>query len=207
MEERSDGFTAIEDQYAGYEVFDQVGEKIGKVDDLFVDESDQPEYIGVKIGFLGTSSTLIPWEAVSSTDDEGRTITVATDKDTAKNGPSFDDDREITPEFEQQVYSYYGLSRSSGSESSGSYGSYYSEESTDAGTVLLCMSMGDTETGEFREHAITDEGVNQSRGDDLEDEDELRVQRTEEELAAGTREREAGQLKVRKRVRTDREQI
>src|SRR5215216_5333699 len=43
--------------------------------------------------------------------------------------------------------------------------------------------------------------------DDLEDEDELRVQRTEEELRAGTREREAGALNVRKRVRTDREQI
>ena len=204
-EERSDRFTAIEDRFAGYEVYDQSGSKIGKVDDLFVDESDQPEYIGVKMGFLGTSSTLIPWEAVSSTDDEGRAITVATDKDTAKNGPAFDDDREITPEFEQQVYSYYGLSRSSGSESSGSYGSYYSEESTDAGTVGPGMSMGDTETGEFREHAVNDEGVNQSQGDDLEDEDELRVQRTEEELAAGTREREAGALNVRKRVRTDRE--
>jgi uncharacterized protein (TIGR02271 family) len=205
MEERSDRFTAIEDRFAGYTVYDQAGEKIGKVDDLFVDESDQPEYIGVKMGFLGTSSTLIPWEAVSSTDDEGRAITVATDKDTVKNGPAFDDDRQITPEFEQQVYSYYGLSRSSGSD--GSYGSYYSEESTDAGTVGPGMSMGDTETGEFREHAITDEGVNQSRGDDLEDEDELRVQRTEEELRAGTRERQAGALNVRKRVRTDRERI
>ena len=81
------------------------------------------------------------------------------------------------------------------------------EESTDAGTVGPGMSMGDTESGEFREHALTDEGVNQSRGDDLEDEDELRVQRTEEELAAGTREREAGALNVRKRVRTDRERI
>src|SRR3712207_510702 len=59
MEERSDRFTAIEDRFAGYEVYDQNGEKIGKVDDLFVDESDQPEYIGVKMGFLGTSSTLI----------------------------------------------------------------------------------------------------------------------------------------------------
>src|SRR5918912_143274 len=126
-EHRSDRFTALEDQYAGYEVYDRSGEKIGKVDDLFVDEADQPEYIVVKMGFLGTSSTLIPWEAVSSTDDEGRTITVAIDKETAKNGPAFDDDREITPEFEQQVYSYYGLSRSSGSESSGSYGSYYSD--------------------------------------------------------------------------------
>jgi uncharacterized protein (TIGR02271 family) len=205
MEERSDRFTAVEDRFAGYEVYDQSGSKIGKIDDLFVDESDQPEYIGVKMGFLGTSSTLIPWEAVSSTDDEGRNVTVATDKDTAKNGPAFDDDREITPEFEQQVYSYYGLS--SGSSSSEGYGSYYSEESTDAGTVGPGMSMGDTESGEFREHAVSDEGVNQSQGDDLADEDELRVQRTEEELAAGTREREAGALNVRKRVRTDRERV
>src|SRR5215217_3444040 len=102
MEERSDRFTAIEDQYAGYTVYDQAGEKIGKVDDLFVDESNQPEYIGVKMGFLGTRSTLIPWEAVSSTDDEGRAITVATDKATTKNGPTFDDDKEITPEFENE---------------------------------------------------------------------------------------------------------
>jgi uncharacterized protein (TIGR02271 family) len=40
-----------------------------------------------------------------------------------------------------------------------------------------------------------------------EHEDELRVQRTEEELAAGTREREAGEVRVRKNIRTDREQV
>jgi uncharacterized protein (TIGR02271 family) len=202
-EERSDRFTAIEDRFAGYTVYDQSYEKIGNVDDLFVDENDQPEYIGVKMGFLGMSSTLIPMDMVR-VNDQRQLVEVAADKDYVKDGPTFDDDREITPEFEQQVYSYYGLSRSSGSEGSGSY---YSEESTDAGTVGPGMSMGDTETGEFREHALTDEGVNQSRGDDLEDEDELRVQRTEEELRAGTREREAGALNVRKRVRTDREQI
>jgi uncharacterized protein (TIGR02271 family) len=172
MEERSDRFTAIEDQYAGYEVYDQVGEKIGKVDDLFVDESDQPEYIGVKMGFLGTRSTLIPWETVSSTDDGGRAITVDADKATAKNGPAFDDDREITPEFENEVYSYYGLQRS--------------QTTTD-------------EPGAYEAYQDTAPSTT--------DEDELRVQRTEEEIAAGTREREAGQLKVRKRVRTDRETI
>jgi len=123
------------------------------------------------MGFLGTRSTLIPWDAVSTTDDEGRSITVDIDKDKAKNGPTFDDDREITPEFENEVYSYYGLSRSTSTEESGAYEGYYDETATAT------------------------------------DEDELRVQRTEEELAAGTREREAGQLKVRKRVRTDRETI
>ena len=40
-----------------------------------------------------------------------------------------------------------------------------------------------------------------------EHDNELRVQRTEEELAAGTREREAGDVRVQKNVRTDRESI
>jgi uncharacterized protein (TIGR02271 family) len=201
-EERSDRFTALEDRYAGYTVYDHDYEKIGKVDDLFVDENDSPEYIGVKMGFLGTRSTLIPFE-LSRVNDERQVIEISKNKETVKNGPTFDDDREITPEFESEVYSYYGLQHTNGTDSRSAYGSYYSDE----GTVGPGMTMGDTETGEFRQHAAYDEGVNQSRGDDLEDEDELRVQRTEEELAAGTREREAGQLKVRKRVRTDREHI
>jgi uncharacterized protein (TIGR02271 family) len=40
-----------------------------------------------------------------------------------------------------------------------------------------------------------------------EHDNELRVQRTEEELAAGTREVEAGELRVRKNVRTERESV
>jgi len=214
MENRSDGFTAIQDQYAGYTVYDNAGSKIGKVDDLFLDENDQPEYIGVKMGFLGTSSTIIPMEMVT-TDESAGTITVSSDSDTVKNGPSFDDDREITPEYENEVRSYYGLGAAQ-TQSTGSYGDYEGSGSTtgagttgstEAGTVGSGMTMGDTESGEFREHDPADEGVGQSQGDDLADQDELRVQRSEEELRAGTREREAGSVKVRKRVRTDRERI
>jgi uncharacterized protein (TIGR02271 family) len=168
MEGRSDGFTAIEDRYAGYTVYDNAGSKIGKVDDLFLDENDSPEYIGVKMGLLGTSSTLIPME-LATTDESAGTITVSSDKETVKNGPSFDDDREITPEYENEVRGYYGLGAA---QSTGSY---------------------DTHEEEPRSEVTHD--------------DELRVQRSEEELRAGTREREAGSVKVRKRVRTDRERI
>jgi uncharacterized protein (TIGR02271 family) len=50
--------------------------------------------------------------------------------------------------------------------------------------------------------------ANEERTDRItEHADELRVQRTEEELAAGTREREAGEVGVRKTVRTDRESV
>jgi uncharacterized protein (TIGR02271 family) len=172
MEGRSDRFTAIEDQYAGYTVYDPDGDKIGKVDDLFLDENEQPEYIGVKMGLLGTSSTLIPWQMVEVRESDSSLI-VSADDGHVKDGPTFDDDREITPEFESEVYSYYGL-QSTATEDRGSYAGYSSEDTVD---------------------------------DTVEDRDELRVQRTEEELAAGTREREAGAMRVRKRVRTDREQI
>ncbi len=200
QEPRSDGFTAIEDRFAGYTVYDQADQKIGKVDDLFVDENDQPEYLGVKMGFLGTRSTLIPFQ-LATIDDSNQAIVVSTDKETAKNGPAFDDDREITPQFEQEVYSYYGLQQQQGAttttEDRGSYAGY------SAGPGI---AMGDTESGEFREHPPGEEGIS-GEGSDLDDRDELRVQRSEEELAAGTREVEAGAMRVRKRVRTDRERI
>ena len=167
-EERTDRFTALEDRFAGYEVYDPNGEKIGNVDDLFVDENDQPEYLGVKLGLLGTRSTLIPWEVARVDEERGR-IEVPVDKDRAKDGPALDDDQEITPEFEERVRIYYALgAREVSGEVSGQRGAY----------------------ADYR--AATDE---------------LRVQRTEEELRAGTRERQAGEVRVRKRVRTDREQL
>jgi uncharacterized protein (TIGR02271 family) len=203
-EQRSDRFTAIEDQYAGYEVYDRNGEKIGKVDDLFVDENDRAEYIGVKMGFLGLEGTsLIPWE-LTRVNEEGHRVEVSVDKAQVKEGPSFNDDGDITPDYEERVYSHYGLQRAQTNGDRGGYGEYYGDE---PGHVGPGMWEGDTETGKFRGHSEDDEGVNQSGTDDLEDEDELRVQRTEEELRAGTREREAGALNVRKRVRTDREQL
>ncbi len=60
MEQRTDRFTALEEKYAGYEVYDPNGEKIGRVDDLFVDENDQPEYIGVKMGFWAPDPPYYP---------------------------------------------------------------------------------------------------------------------------------------------------
>jgi uncharacterized protein (TIGR02271 family) len=200
-EERSDRFTAIEDRFAGYTVYDQNYDKIGKVDDLFVDENDQPEYIGVKMGFLGTRSTLIPMD-LARVNDERQLIEVAADKETVKDGPTFDDDREITPDFENEVYSYFGLQRSDAAEN----GAYYSDEETaGTGTAGPGITMGDIESGTFREHPPGEEGVYDQAGSDPED--ELRVQRTEEELTAGTREREAGALNVRKRVRIDHETV
>src|SRR5215210_4167438 len=83
------------------------------------------------MGLLGTKSTLIPWE-IASADEEGQRIEVSVEKGKAKDGPAFDDDREITPEYENEVRSYYGLQGMQGSEQRGAYGEYYGEETDEA---------------------------------------------------------------------------
>jgi hypothetical protein len=206
-EQRTDRFTALEDYFSGYEVYDPAHSKIGKVGDLFVDENHEPEYVSVKTGFLGTKSTLIPWQIVEVRDEEMRLV-VAADKDAVKGGPAFND-REITSEYENKLHSYYGLEGTRASEDRGLYGGHFGHsEGEHAGEVRPGTRMGDTETGDVR-------GRVRERSNDQEDlrqaasgvEDELRVPRTEAELRVGTAEREAGAVNMSKRVRTDRERL
>jgi len=44
-EARTDKFTEVDDRYAEYTVYDQHYEKIGEVDDLYLDKNEQPEYL------------------------------------------------------------------------------------------------------------------------------------------------------------------
>src|SRR5215204_4407253 len=209
-EQRSGRGTETLQRYEGYTVYDRDGDKIGKVDDLFVDENDQLEYIGVKMGLFGLQgTTLIPWEAVRVDEGEHR-IEVSADKETVKNGPAFENDEDITPDYEEWVYSHYGLqqrAQTAGSSERGGYEAYYGQETDEhSGEVGPGMRMGDTETGEFRGHGREQEGVNQP-GDDLEDEDELRVQRVEGGRRAGARERAAGRVSVREREEVSVERV
>ena len=84
---RTDKFTEeVAHRFAAYTVYDQDYQKIGNVDDLFVDESDHPEYIGVKMGFLGTPTTLIPFQ-MARVNDAQQVIKVAADNETLTKGP------------------------------------------------------------------------------------------------------------------------
>src|SRR5918993_5385835 len=61
--DRDQRLKELDDKYEDYTIYDNVGEKIGKVDDVFIDETDREEYIGVKMGLFGLSgTTLIPME-------------------------------------------------------------------------------------------------------------------------------------------------
>lgn len=112
-------FATLEEQYAGYEVYDVDGERIGKIGYLFVDENDELKYVGVTMGSLGTRSTLIPMDVVRI-DDRRRRMEVSRSRKMVKEGPSFDEDQDISPEHEEQIRGHYELGslRSSGREES-----------------------------------------------------------------------------------------
>ncbi len=52
-------------EYVGYRLHDPLGKRIGRVQQLFLNDDDEPEYIRVKMGFLGLRSVLIPVESVA----------------------------------------------------------------------------------------------------------------------------------------------
>ena len=117
-----DRLRELEEKYEDYKVYDNRGERIGKVDDLFVDETDREEYIGVKMGFLGLKSTLIPMDIVRVNEGE-RTIEVSGSKAHVRDAPSFDDDEDITADYEDRIRSHFGL-ESVGTSPRGGYGAY-----------------------------------------------------------------------------------
>src|SRR5918911_1521058 len=120
----------LEEKYEDYKVYDNAGEKIGKVDDLFVDEADREEYIGVKMGLFGLSgTTLIPME-IARVNEREKTIEVSESKDRVKEAPHFSDDDDVTPDFEERIRRHFGLESLESSTHHGSYGRY----SGDVGT-------------------------------------------------------------------------
>jgi sporulation protein YlmC with PRC-barrel domain len=144
----------LEEKYEGYTVYDNRGERIGKVDDLFIDEADREEYIGVKMGFLGRKSTLIPMDIVR-VNEEDRAIEVSESKDHVKDAPSFDDDEDITPEYEERIRSHFGLQAH---EPSGSRGAYAGSSGAAAGAHEGRESDQDDSSQEYQDRDDSGQG-------------------------------------------------
>lgn len=104
----ADPFAELKEAREEYKVYDSRYEKIGKVDDLVAGEDDRVLYVGVKMGFFGTNSTLVPVEMVR-VNDKRRLIEVSESAETIKHAPHFGKSEELTPELENHVRSYFEL--------------------------------------------------------------------------------------------------
>src|SRR5829696_4126833 len=169
-----------EQRYAEYGIYDQDGERIGPLSDLFVDENNEPEYVGVETGLPANRSVLVPAEAIT-VDDRLRRMVVSHPRSLVETAPSLGYEDEVTPEFERRVRVHYGLDPAERARSGALY----------------------TGAADPTEVRSADPTLDISGHE----EDDVRVRRSEEEIRVETREREAGEMRVRKRVRTERERL
>jgi sporulation protein YlmC with PRC-barrel domain len=172
----------LEEKYEDYKVYDNRGDKIGKVDDLFVDESDNEEYIGVKLGLFGMKSTLIPMEIVRVNEAE-KAIEVSDSKDRVKDAPTFGDDDEVTSEYEDRIRSHFGLESLASSSSRGSYGAHSGTSSgTDYDSEESSARSSGTST-EYRDDEDSREYATTAGQDDRTDDDSSSVDTQDGERA------------------------
>jgi hypothetical protein len=107
-ESGQDLFAGLKSGREEYSVYDAHYERIGRVDDVFIDERDAVTYIGVEMGFFGTNSTLVPAEIVR-VNDRRRLIEVAAEAETIKHAPHFGNEETVSPALEDRVRTYFGL--------------------------------------------------------------------------------------------------
>ncbi|MBC6446230.1 PRC and DUF2382 domain-containing protein [Actinokineospora xionganensis] len=92
----------------GKTVYDQKGEKIGKVGQLWTDERDgTPSWVTVNTGLFGTHETFLPMRGLKASGDKVQT---PFEKAKVKDAPQVDPDAgRIDPGEEERLHRYYGI--------------------------------------------------------------------------------------------------
>src|SRR3712207_5068684 len=130
-------------QYRGQNLNDSSGEKIGKIEEIYLDaETNQPEWALVNTGLFGTKHSFVPLQQASR---EGDGVRVPYDKATIKDAPKMDPDGRLSQQEESQLYQHYGLE--------------YSEVRSDTG-----LAEGGATTGTTTETSDTTTGTTGERG-------------------------------------------
>lgn len=173
------------DRLAGATVYDNSGDKIGKLGTVYVDnDSGQPSFASVSTGLFGMSESFVPLEGAQLDNDDVR---VAYAKDQVTDAPRIDAGGDLSPAEEDRLYSHYGLS---GGLTSGRTG-------TDAGTAQDDHSARGT--------AGTAGTAGQAREGDHEGTETVTAH--EERLNVGTRTEETGRVRLRKYTTTETETV
>ncbi len=92
----------------GREVFDQDGDKIGRVGNVYIDDvTHQPEWVTVRTGLFGMKETFVPLTGAQTTGDG---ISVRVSKEEVKDAPRVDAEQGHLSDREgRDLYDYYGL--------------------------------------------------------------------------------------------------
>ena len=200
-------------------VYSQNSDKIGNIGQIYLDdESGQPTWVTTKTGLFGSSESFVPLEGARV---EGNDVYVDFDEDKIKDAPRIDPDGSLSPQEEDELYRYYGLSDtdSTSNETSNVRGDDRGPDGQNTKDTLAApvaggeqTSQGDyadndvpTDADDVSEHGgdradMSDQTVGEDRSGPTTDD---AMTRSEERLNVGTATRESGRARMRKFVTTE----
>ena len=173
-------------------VLDNDGDKIGSIGQVYLDDSTgEPSWVTVKTGLFGTSESFVPLDNARV---NGNDIVVAFEKEKVKGAPRVDADNNLSPEEEDNLYSYYQVGGTTGTTGVDTDRSYGNEASAVGGTYDNDTVGRDTDRTTDRDAVGHD-----TSGPTTDD----AMTRSEEQLRVGTQTRETGRARLRKYVVTE----
>jgi hypothetical protein len=93
--------------WRGKDLVDRDGDKIGKLEDVYVDtQTEQPMFGSVKEGLISKHLTFVPLIGAAASPDG---IRVTASKEQVRDAPNIDQGGELDDDGESQLYSYYEI--------------------------------------------------------------------------------------------------
>lgn len=177
--------------------FDSNGEKLGDVQEVFVDDhSGQPTFVEVKHGLFGMSSSLVPLKGHRL---QGEDLQLAFPKDRIKDAPDVNADEGLTPEEQNRIFEHYGIA---GAQNQNEYVADDRRDERHAGTTEAAGVAGTTAAAD-RDHADLDrDRVETDRAAD-----DNSIVRSEEQLDVEKEQVQSGKARLRKYVVEDKETV
>ena len=200
--------TALE--WRGRTLVDRDGDKIGKLEELYLDESDRPAWGSVSTGLFGRRQSFVPLADLREAGDD---LQVPYEKDRVKDAPNADPDEQLSPEEEDALHRHYGL----GGAPDGDGEARRTAEAGDADTARETAAVResrDARTGDGERATGDAEDEGEARSAHPADEAEARsarpagdegaeMIRSEEEVDVSTRRRVRGRARLKKYVVTE----
>ena len=91
----------------GAEMLDSAGQVVGKIDQIYLDQTGQPEWAAVTTGFFGMNESVVP---LAQAERAGKAVRVPYDKSTISHAPNIVTGGGHPDEsHERELYVFYGL--------------------------------------------------------------------------------------------------
>jgi hypothetical protein len=189
--------------WRGRTIVDRDGDKIGKLDELYLDDADRPAWGAVTTGLFGRRQSFVPLADLRPAGDD---LQLPYDKDRVKDAPNVDPDEQLSDEEEDALHRHYGIATGPADDAPAEPAetAQRAEPAERAGTDRTGAEAAGATAGEREPDAEVRRDTERDDAPRAADSGEgAEMIRSEEEVDVSTRRRVAGRARLKKYVVTE----